>query len=114
MSCHDAKMLIAKISALAVSLLATGCVIVPKTTDSFDPDCRVATHHMELQNVEVYKLKGCQTFNCQIGVVAGAGLVAASAVVSGSIVVVGNVVYWGEHRASCAVPAQTTAASASS
>ncbi len=114
MPCHDAVMLDAKIAVLAASLLATGCVIVPRTTDSFDPDCRVVTHHMELQNVEVYKLKGCQTFNCQIGVVAGAGLVAASAVVSGSIVVVGNVVYWGQHRASCPVPAPTAAASESS
>ena len=102
-----------KAIALIASLLATGCVIVPKTTESFDPDCRVATFHMELENVEVYKLKGCQTFNCQIGVIAGAGLVAASAVVSGSIVLVGNVVYWGEHRARCPLPASTAASSAS-
>jgi hypothetical protein len=102
-----------KAIALIASLLATGCVIVPKTTESFDPDCRVATYHMELKNVEVYKLQGCQTFNCQIGVVAGAGLVAASAVVSGSIVLVGNVVYWGQHRASCTLPPSTAPSSAS-
>ncbi len=102
-----------KAIALIASLLATGCVIVPKTTQSYDPECRVATHHMALQNVEVYKLEGCQTFNCQIGVVAAAGLVAASAVVSGSIVLVGNVVYWGEHRASCTLPPSTASSSAS-
>lgn len=108
------SMLETKIAVLAAALLATGCVIVPKTTDSFDPDCRVATHHMELQNLEVYKLKGCQTGECQIGVVVAAGLVAASAVVSGSIVLVGNVVYWGQHRAGCSLSAPISAASAPS
>lgn len=91
-------------AALVAGLFAAGCVIVPKTVDSYDPDCRVVTHHMELETVEVYKMKACMTLDCQVGVVVGAGLVAASAVVSGSVVLVGNVVYWGEHLANCPAP----------
>ena len=104
-------MLESRIAALLASLLLAGCIVVPKTTDSFDPDCRVDTHHMELTTLQMDKLKGCQTFNCQMGFVVGLGVTAVSAIVSGSIVLVGNVVYWSEHRASCP-PAAATEASA--
>jgi hypothetical protein len=98
--------------ALATGLLASGCMIVPVTTDSYDPDCRVVTHHMELKSVVVSQLAACQSYNCQVEVVAAAGLVTVSLVVSGSIVVVGNVVYWSEHRVSCPPPIAGPAASA--
>jgi hypothetical protein len=92
---------IGPVLALAAGMLASGCVIVPVTTDSYDPDCRVTTHHMELRSVQVTQIGACQDSSCEAAVVAAAALVAVSGIVSGSIVVVGNVVYWSEHRASC-------------
>jgi hypothetical protein len=100
--------------ALLAGLLTSGCVIVPVTTESFDPECRVVTRHMELKSVQLAQFQACQNVGCQVDVIAVVGLVAVSAVVSGSIVLVGNVVYWSEHRASCpplvAGPAASAAA----
>ncbi len=101
-------MLDSRIASLLASLFLAGCIVVPRTTDSFDPDCRVDTHHMELTILQMDKLKGCETINCQLGFVAAVGATAVSTIVSGSIVLVGNVVYWSEHRISC--PPATTAA----
>ena len=90
------------LAALAVS----GCVVVPVTVEGFDPDCRVVTHHMELQPVQVNAIGHCGDGACA-ALVLGVG--AAAAIVSGSIVVVGNIAYWAEHRASCvAAPPATT------
>jgi hypothetical protein len=84
-------------TALAVS----GCVMVPVTVEGYDPDCRVVTHHMELQPVQVTAMGRCGDGACA-ALVLGVG--AASAIVSGSIVVVGNIAYWAEHRANCVLP----------
>jgi hypothetical protein len=95
---------------LTVGVLASGCVVAPVTTESFDPDCRVVVHHMELQNVVAFQLRGCQDSSCQLAVLAS--VYAASAVISGSIVLIGNVVYWGEHQVKCPPPLLAQAASA--
>jgi hypothetical protein len=100
-------------AVLAASLLASACVVVPVTTTSFDPDCRVVTYHMELKMVELVKIQACSSNGCEIEVLAGLGVTAVSTIVSGSIVVIGNVAYWAEHRASCPVLAPEPAASAS-
>ena len=94
--------------ALAVAflgLVASGCVIVPVTIDGFDPECRVVTHHMELQIVQVAEMNHCGGGQgCEAFVLVGLGVTAASAVVSGSIGIVGNMAYWAEHRADCPGP----------
>ncbi|MEO5689649.1 MAG: hypothetical protein ABIR54_20015 [Burkholderiaceae bacterium] len=94
--------------ALAASLLASGCVIVPVTVEGFDPDCRVVTRHIELQAVQIAALNGCSGQGCESLVLIGLGLTAASAIISGSIAVTGNVVYWAEHRADCPSTAAAT------
>jgi len=88
-------------SGLAAGALASGCIVVPVTTDTYDPDCRRVTHHMALEPVQIARLQTCSGQGCEAMVLAGLGLTAISAVVSGSIVVVGNVVYWADHRAAC-------------
>lgn len=86
---------------VAAALLLAGCVVVPVTVEGFDPACRVVTHHMELQSVQVQALGRCGDNYCAALVL---GVAAATAIVSGSIAVVGNVAYWAEHRASCLAP----------
>ena len=83
------------------ALSLSGCVVVPITVEGFDPDCRVVTHHMELQQTQVSAMARCSDNGCAALVL---GVEAASAIVSGSIVVVGNVAYWAEHRANCVAP----------
>ncbi len=87
--------------AVLAGLLASGCVIVPITIESYDPDCRVVTRHMELKTVQLAAFNSCNGQNCDAAVLAALGVTAVSIVVSGSIVVVGNLVYWAEHRADC-------------
>ena len=99
----------ATVAAIVLTgLLASGCVIVPITIESYDPDCRVVTRHMELKTVQVAAFNGCSGQGCDAAVLVSLGVTAASAIVSGSIVVVGNMVYWAEHRADCPVPPEAT------
>ena len=88
-------------AAIVAGVLAAGCVVAPVTTESYDPDCRVVTHHMSLQPVQVAQVLQCNDKACAAVVL---GVTAVSTLVSGSIVVIGNVAYWAEHRADCAVP----------
>ena len=92
-------------ATLAASLLASGCVIVPVTVESYDPDCRLVTHHMELQTTQVNSMVQCSGSGCN-QLLAAFGVSAASVIVSGSIVVIGNVVYWAEERAGCEAPSK--------
>jgi len=89
-------------------LAISGCVVVPVTVEGFDPDCRVVTHHMELQPVQVNAIGRCGDAGCA-ALVLGVG--AASAIISGSIVVVGNIAYWAEHRTNCVAPPAATTSS---
>ena len=99
----------ATVAAIVLTgLLASGCVIVPITIESYDPDCRVVTRHMELKTVQVAAFNACSGQGCDAALLAAFGVTAVSAVVSGSIVVAGNVVYWAEHRATCPVPPEAT------
>ena len=96
------------VAVVLAGLLASGCVIVPITIESYDPDCRVVTRHMELKTVQVAAFNACAGQGCDAGVLVALGVTAVSVIVSGSIVVVRNVVYWAEHRADCPVPAAGT------
>ena len=90
---------------VCAGLVVSGCVVVPVTTDSFDPDCRVVTHQMELRTVNL--MQGplvCNGCGAEL-LVAGIGLAAASAVVSGSVALVGNASYEVQHRMACMAPA---------
>ncbi len=81
---------------------------MPVTTEDYDPDCRVVTHHMTLKVTQLQEIQNCNGSNdCALEYLAIFGV---SAAVSGSIVLVGNVVYWAERRAACAV--STVAATA--
>ena len=94
----------APFAVLAASLLASACVVVPRTRDGYDPECEFVTHHMELETVQVARIKACGDDLCTAAVVVAVGVTAASAVVSSSIVLVGNVVYWADRRLSCGPP----------
>ncbi len=88
--------------AVAASLLPlAGCVMVPRTTETYDPDCRITTRQMELQPVQIGSLMGCHNQGCAALLVAAGATAAASTVISGSIVIVGNVVYWFEKQGRC-------------
>jgi hypothetical protein len=99
----------APVTVLVASAFLAGCIVVPRTVDGYDPDCRIATHHMELDIVQLGRVNNCSRQDC-VAVVAGLAVTAASAIVSGSIVVAGNAVYWAERRAGCALAAPILAA----
>lgn len=77
------------------------CIVVPRTTEVYDPECHVVGRQMDLQTVQIASIQGCSDSGCAALVVAAAATVTASAIISGSIVVVGNVVYWFEKRGRC-------------
>ncbi len=92
------------VTAALASALACACVIVPVTTADYDPGCRIVTHHMELQAVQLAEINHCAGQGCEMVVIAALGVTAASAIVSGSIAVIGNIAYWAERRAGCLAP----------
>lgn len=87
--------------ALFTSLALSACIVVPRTTESYDADCRVVAKHMELTTVQIGSIENCSNSNCAAALALVGATVAASAVISGSIVVVGNVVYWFEKQGRC-------------
>jgi len=95
------------VPAVAAGLLASGCVVVPVDRESYDDDCRLATHRMELTTVQIQGVHGCRRDGDYLGplcVLGAVGLATVSTVVSGSVVVVGNMVYWTERKAACIAP----------
>jgi hypothetical protein len=94
-------------SVLAVSSLASACIVVPRTEANYDPDCNVTTHRMVLDTKQVGGVNDCSYRKDCVAIVLGLGVTAASAIVSGSIAVVGNVVYWAEERVGCTPNAPT-------
>jgi hypothetical protein len=91
-------------NALAMAgLLASlqACVVVPRTTEVYDPDCGIMTRQMDLEAVQVASIRGCRDRECGVLLAAAGATAAASAVISGSIVIVGNVVYWFEKQGRC-------------
>lgn len=88
--------------AAALSLVLAGCVMVPRTVESYDPHCRMVAKRMTLEAWQVASLGGCSNEGCAMLLAAAGVTAAASAVVSGSIAVIGNVVYWLERQGQCA------------
>jgi hypothetical protein len=89
------------LTLLAISLTA-GCMVVPKTTSTYNADCRMVQKHITLEAQQVGAVANCRNNAECTGLLAFYGVVAAaSAVVSGSVAVVGNVAYWLEKQGQC-------------
>lgn len=88
--------------ALLMCALVSGCMIVPHTTATYDPECRVVEKHISLAAQEVAAIGICRNSSECAGLLAFYGVAAAaSAVVSGSVALVGNVAYWLEKQGQC-------------
>ena len=92
-------------TVLAASLLASACIVVPRTETGYDPDCRITTHRVVLDTVQIGRINNCSYKQDCYEIVIGLGVTAASAVVSGSIAIVGNIAYWAEQRSGCMMTA---------
>lgn len=90
-----------KLTPLVAALLLSACIYVPRTTETYDADCRTVEKHMELEQTQVGGFAGCQNKDCLVLLAAAGVVTAASVVVSGSIVVTGNIVYWLERQGRC-------------
>lgn len=87
---------------LAAVLGLQACIVVPRTTTRYDPDCQLVSRHVELEVTQIAALGICHSGPECSAVLATAGVVtAASAVISGSIAIVGNVAYWLERQGQC-------------
>jgi hypothetical protein len=86
---------------IGLSTLLQSCVYVPRTTQVFDPQCRVAAKHMVLQEVQLAAIQHCANEGCVVLVLAAGVATAASVLISGTLVVAGNVAYWFERQSQC-------------
>jgi len=84
-----------------LSALMTACVYLPRTTTSYNEDCKIETRSMTLEPYQIASIGRCSNQDCAAILVAAGVVGAASAVVSGSVVVTGNVVYWLEEKGQC-------------
>jgi len=86
---------------LALPLLLCSCVIVPRTTEVYNADCKYIAKQSELQTVYVAALGACKDEQCAGLLVFAGAATAISTVISGSIVMVENIVYWLEKPEDC-------------
>ena len=90
-----------RLLALGLLGLLQACMVLPRTTQVYDPECQVVSNHMVLETVQVAAIHQCANQGC-VALIVGAGIVsAASVVISGSIVIAGNVAYWFEKQSQC-------------
>ncbi len=90
--------------ALALVALLSACVVVPRTVQVYDEDCRMQVRHMTLEVAQLGSFRACSNEGCLVLLAATGVVAAASVVVSGSIALVGNIVYWTERQGRCARP----------
>jgi hypothetical protein len=90
-----------RLSLCGLALALSGCIYVPRTTQVFDPECRIMANHMVLEGAQVAAIHQCANQGCVALIVAAAAVTAATVIVSGTIVVVSNVAYWFERNARC-------------
>jgi hypothetical protein len=86
---------------LSLPLLLCSCIILPRTTEIYNSDCKFIAKQTELTSIYVAALGGCKDEQCAGLLVFSGAATAISAVVSGSIVVVENIVYWLEKPDDC-------------
>lgn len=91
----------ARAASLAPCLLLAACVVVPRTQEAWDAECRTIARSMTLQPVQIAYFSGCHNEGCVALLALAGATTAVSAVVSGSIAVVGNAVYWLEKQGRC-------------
>ena len=88
-------------AAVWLVTMLQACVVVPRTTTVYDPDCKTYARQMVLDVEQIGVFGGCANQGC-VALLVGTGVVtAATAVVSGSFAVVGNIVYWFERQGQC-------------
>jgi|GEM_PF-1909063 len=97
-------------SHLILMILSTtlcACVVVPKTVASYDEECKVATHKIELrlEQAGTFNEIDCIHNDCGeefAGAIFNSALImTTSAIVSGSIALTGNTLYWLGRRSEC-------------
>ncbi len=86
---------------LSLPLLLCSCVILPRTTEVYNADCKYIAKQSELKPIYVTALGGCKDEQCAGVLVFAGAATAISAVISGSIVMVENIVYWLEKPEDC-------------
>ena len=91
----------ARVLAVSISALLSACVYVPRTTQVYDPECRVMANHMVLEGGQVAAIQRCENQGCLALIVGASVVTAATLIVSGSIVIVGNIAYWLERKQQC-------------
>ncbi len=103
------RLLLRSLAALlAVSALAA-CIVVPRTADVYDPQCRTYVKQVVLEAEAIGSIGGCYNDGCAL-LLASMGIIsAASAVISGSVAIVGNIVYWAERKGRCPADGPSTA-----
>lgn len=90
------------LSGLLACALVSGCMVVPRTTVTYDADCRQVRKQITLESQQVGAIAICRNNAECAGLLALYGFAAAaSVVVSGSIALVGNVAYWLEEQGQC-------------
>lgn len=90
-----------RLLALGLLALLQACMVVPRTTQVFDPECQVVANHMVLEQVQLAAIQQCANQGC-VALIVGAGVItAASLVISGTIVIAGNIAYWFEKQSQC-------------
>lgn len=99
-----------RLPTLAAVLLLGGCIVVPRTAEVYDPQCRTMVRQVVLETAVIGTIGHCSNDGCAV-MLASMGIVsAASAVVSGSVAIIGNILYWAERRGQC--PPEPAAAAA--
>ncbi|MFN0304388.1 MAG: hypothetical protein ACKVQU_28980 [Burkholderiales bacterium] len=86
---------------LLLAALLQSCVVVPRTIEVYDSQCKIESRQMILEVHQIGMLGHCSNNGCVAALAVIGAVTAASVVVSGSIVVAGNVVYWFEKRGQC-------------
>jgi hypothetical protein len=98
--------------ALASVAALSGCIVMARSADVYDPACGTTVKQVVLETEVVGHIGGCYNEGCVV-MLASMGIIsAASAVVAGSVAIVGNIAYWVERGGQCPAdakrPAQAT------
>lgn len=86
------------------ALLLCGCIVVPRSAEVYDPQCRTMVRQMVLDTAVLGTFGHCRNEGCAAMLAAMGVVTAASVVISGSVAVIGNIVYWAERRGACPLP----------
>lgn len=92
--------------AAGLPLMLSGCIVVARSADVYDPACKTTVKQVVLETEVVGAMVPCRNDGCLV-VLASMGIIsAASAVVAGSVAIVGNIAYWVERGGQCPTDAR--------